>query len=93
LRTSLRSMVAITGFITEGLKRVNHDEKPSGHSHLVCRASLIQLVARYTDTRQAGSFVRANLNWVSGRVYDFTLRYDGQGSGSYRVSRAGRELF
>jgi RHS repeat-associated protein len=46
-----------------------------------------------TNTQRLGRFAAANLNWVSGREYDFTLRYNGQGAGSYSVSYAGRTLF
>lgn len=46
-----------------------------------------------TNTQQAGSFVQAYLNWVSGRQYDFTLTYTGQGAGTYTVSYAGTTLF
>jgi RHS repeat-associated protein len=46
-----------------------------------------------TNTQQAGSFVQAYLNWVSGRAYNFTLSYDGQGNGTYSVSYNGTQLF
>ena len=45
------------------------------------------------NTHKAGRFTEAYLNWVSGRVYHFTLKYNGQGSGTYTVSHNGSELF
>ena len=33
----------------------------------------------------SGSFVKGQLNWVSGKAYSFSLTYDGQGNGSYQV--------
>jgi RHS repeat-associated protein len=45
------------------------------------------------NTHKQGRFTEAYLNWVSGRAYHFTLKYDGQGGGNYTVSHAGSELF
>ena len=46
-----------------------------------------------TNTHEAGSFVPAYLNWISGRAYDFTLTYNGHGAGNYKVSYRGTQLF
>jgi len=46
-----------------------------------------------TNTQVTGSFVAGYLGWVSGRVYNFTLSYNGQGAGTYTVSYAGTQLF
>ena len=45
------------------------------------------------NTQQAGQFVQAYRNWVSGQPYGFTLTYDGAGNGSYAVSSNGTVLF
>jgi hypothetical protein len=45
------------------------------------------------NTQQAGSFAPAYLNWVSGRQYEFSLTYNGQGAGTYVVSYGGSTLF
>ena len=37
----------------------------------------------------SGSFVKGQLNWVSGKAYSFSLTYDGQGNGTYIVSDNG----
>jgi RHS repeat-associated protein len=46
-----------------------------------------------TNTEREGSFVQAHLKWISGRAYNFTLSYNGQGAGTYTVSYRGTELF
>jgi len=46
-----------------------------------------------TNTQVTGSFVPGYMGWISGRVYSFTLSYNGQGAGTYTVSYAGTQLF
>ena len=46
-----------------------------------------------TNTQQSGKFVNENLDWVSGRAYQWTLSYDGAGSGRMTVIDGNTTLF
>ena len=45
------------------------------------------------NTRKNGLFVSNNVAWVSGKHYAWTLRYDGNGNGTYTVKDGAQTLF